>query len=52
VTPALTGPLLRGLQKKAQREFYLRPRQIAANLRRLRLRNLSAAIKIALRGFF
>lgn len=52
VTPGLTGAQLRRLQKKAQREFYLRFGQVARHLRRVRAHNLAAVIKLALRGFF
>lgn len=52
VTPSLSAAQLKSLQKRAQREFYLRPAQIARNVRRLRLRNLPAALNIILKGFF
>lgn len=52
VTPELTANDLRTLQKKALRSFYLRPRQILLQLRRIRLSNLLKTIKIAIKGFF
>ena len=40
------------LQKRAQREFYLRPSQIMKHLRRLRPDNIATAIRIVREGFF
>jgi radical SAM superfamily enzyme YgiQ (UPF0313 family) len=52
VTPSLSSEEVRDLQKKAQREFYLRPYQIACQIKRLRLHNIGSLIRIALKGFF
>lgn len=52
VTKALTHDKLKKLQKKAQREFYLRPKMIWKNLARVRPGNIFKIIKIVLKGFF
>ncbi|MFH1531491.1 MAG: radical SAM protein [Pseudomonadota bacterium] len=52
VTPTLGWKELQGLQKKALRDFYLRPRQVLRQLKRLRPSNLVQTVKIALKGFF
>ncbi|MBM4370025.1 MAG: B12-binding domain-containing radical SAM protein [Deltaproteobacteria bacterium] len=52
VTPTLDWQELRRLQKKALRDFYLRPRMVLRQLRRLRPSNLVRSAAIALRGFF
>ena len=52
VTPTLEWRELQALQKKALRDFYLRPRQVLRQLRRVRPSNLVQTVKIALMGFF
>ena len=52
VTPTMDWRELQALQKKALRNFYLRPRQILRQLRRLRASNLVQTAKIAVKGFF
>ena len=52
VTPGLTKDQLRKLQKKAQRSFYLRPSIIKRNIKRLNIKNIAAASKILINGFF
>jgi len=52
VTGALTPGRLKSLQKRAQREFYLRPSHILRHLGRLSLRNLPRAAAVAWKGFF
>jgi len=52
VTPTLDWKELQALQKKALRDFYLRPRQVLRQLKRLRPSNLVQTAKIALKGFF
>ena len=52
VTPTMTSKQLRALQKRAQREFYLRPSQIWRQLKRARPNNIIKMARIAWRGFF
>ncbi len=52
VTPTLEWKELQALQKKALRDFYLRPRQVLRQLKRLRPSNLVQTAKIAFKGFF
>jgi len=52
VTPGLSYLEIKGLQKKAQREFYLRPSQIIKHFRRIRINNLFKLINLALKAFF
>lgn len=52
VTPTQTVKQLRRLQKRAQREFYLRPAQVWRQARRVRPNNILQLAKIAWRGFF
>jgi radical SAM superfamily enzyme YgiQ (UPF0313 family) len=52
VTPTLNYEQLRGLQKKALRKFYLRPRQVLRQIRRIRKDNFWQSVKIAIKGFF
>lgn len=52
VTSDLTHKKLKKLQKKAQREFYLRPKMIMHNLKRVRPGNIFKIIKIFLKAFF
>jgi len=52
VTPTLTAAQLKQLQKRAQREFYLRPQQIVKQLKRIRPGNMLKVIRIAAKGFF
>jgi len=52
VTPTMDWKELQALQKKALRSFYLRPRQVLRQLRRVRPSNLVQTVKIALKGFF
>ena len=52
VTPTMDWKELQALQKKALRDFYLRPRQVLRQLKRLRPSNLVQTAKIALKGFF
>lgn len=52
VTPELSADALRKLQKKAFRDFYLRPKQFYMQLRRVRLSNLSMAIETFFSSFF
>ena len=52
VTPTQTVGELRALQKRALREFYLRPSQIWKHVRRIRPDNFLTIARIALRGFF
>jgi anaerobic magnesium-protoporphyrin IX monomethyl ester cyclase len=51
VTPGLTARQLVRLQKKAQREFYLRPSQILKHIERLRPGNLLESVKVSLDAF-
>ncbi|MHB9154082.1 MAG: B12-binding domain-containing radical SAM protein [Endomicrobiales bacterium] len=51
-TPGLTADQLIRLQKKAQRDFYLRPSMIRKNLRRITLRNIPQVLKILAKGFY
>jgi radical SAM superfamily enzyme YgiQ (UPF0313 family) len=52
VTPTVSAKQLKQLQKRAQREFYLRPRQIIQQMKRVRAANIGQIIRIALKGFF
>lgn len=52
VPDTLSERQLRGLQKKALRDFYLRPTQILKQIKRLNKDNLIQAVKVAYRGFF
>jgi magnesium-protoporphyrin IX monomethyl ester (oxidative) cyclase len=52
VTPGLTVDELRRLQKKAIRDFYLRPSQILRHVRRLRPGNLATAVRIVWKAFW
>lgn len=52
VTPTQTAEQLRALQKRALREFYLRPRPIWRQIKRIRPNNAVKMARIALRGFF
>lgn len=52
VTPGLTHKDLKRLQKKALREFYLRPNQVLRNLKRIRPGNIFKALRIIAKGFF
>lgn len=51
-TPTLTPSELKRLQKRAQREFYLRPRMVLDNLKRVRPSNALQMARIAAAGFF
>ena len=48
----MTYPQLRRLQKRANREFYLRPRQVLKQLKRVRPSNVLRIAKVAFKGFF
>jgi anaerobic magnesium-protoporphyrin IX monomethyl ester cyclase len=48
----LSTKVLRDLQKKALRKFYLRPSQVWRQARRVRLNNVGQMIRVALDGFF
>ncbi|MFA6093130.1 MAG: radical SAM protein [Elusimicrobiota bacterium] len=52
VTPGQTAGGLKELQKRAQREFYLRPAQILKHARRLRPGNIVKALRIARQAFW
>lgn len=52
VTPEKTPGQLRALQKRAQREFYLRPSQILRHLGRIRPSNVLRVLRVAKAGFF
>lgn len=52
VTKELTAAELKQLQKRAVREFYLRPRQIWDQVKRIRVRELPSVIKTAIKTFF
>ncbi|MBZ0272959.1 B12-binding domain-containing radical SAM protein [bacterium] len=52
VTPTQDIEQLRGLQKKALRRFYLRPKQIVKQIKRLRADNILESARIAINGFF
>jgi len=52
VTPSLSVEQLIGLQKRALREFYLRPSQVWRQVKRIRPDNFFKMARIALRGFF
>ncbi|MBF0610131.1 MAG: cobalamin-dependent protein [Magnetococcales bacterium] len=52
VTPSMTGPQLKRLQKRAVREFYFRPRQFWHQAKRLRLSQLPVIIRTFLKTFF
>ncbi|RKX96320.1 MAG: radical SAM protein [Spirochaetes bacterium] len=52
VTPELSPLKIKQLQKRAQREFYLRLPQIIKHIRRIRMNNIIKIVKIAVRGFF
>lgn len=52
ITGTLSLKELRNLQKRALREFYIRPSQIVRNLKRLRPGNIVNSIKIVIKGFF
>lgn len=51
-TSTQTAEGLRRMQKRALRRFYLRPRQIVRQLRRVRPDNVFKMADVALRGFF
>ncbi len=51
-TPTQTAEELRRLQKRALRRFYLRPRQILRQVRRVRPSNVRKMADVALSGFF
>lgn len=51
VTDTLTMEQLRALQKMALRRFYLRPRQIWDQLKRVRPSNIGSLVRIAWSGF-
>lgn len=50
VPPSMTTKTLRALQKKALRDFYLRPRMVWDQARRLRLGSLRALLRAAWKG--
>ena len=52
VTPEQTADGLKELQRRAQREFYLRPAQILRHIGRVRPGNFLKVLRIAWRGFF
>lgn len=52
VTPSQTPKQLRKLQKRALREFYLRPHQIWRQAKRIRPKNVTKLVRLALRGMF
>lgn len=51
VTPEQTPDGLKALQRRAQREFYLRPSIVLKHLKRVRPSNLLSVLKIARKGF-
>ena len=51
-TPTQTPESLRRLQKTALRRFYLRPKQLLRQARRLRLHNVRKMADVAISGFF
>lgn len=51
VTPGLTPKQLTALQKRAQREFYLRPSQILKHLERVKAENVFQMIRLSLDAF-
>ena len=52
ITDAFDADSLRKLQKKALRDFYLRPAHILRHLRRINPGNFAEAFRIAVKGFF
>ena len=52
ITNTLSLKELKSLQKRALREFYIRPSQIIKNFKRLKPGNIVRSVKIAARGFF
>ncbi len=52
ITPEHTKDGLMALQKRALREFYLRPSQVWRQLKRVRPNNLLTMARVALKGFF
>lgn len=50
--PGITPGMLVRMQKKAFRDFYLRPAQLLRHLRRLRRGNIIDALKIVAKGMF
>jgi magnesium-protoporphyrin IX monomethyl ester (oxidative) cyclase len=52
VTPALNPRILKRLQKKALRDFYLRPRQFFLQLKRLRVFNVITTLEAFFKTFF
>ncbi|MBU1862070.1 MAG: B12-binding domain-containing radical SAM protein [Candidatus Omnitrophica bacterium] len=51
VTPELSCSQIKQLQKRAQREFYLRPSQIMRHLCRIKINNFFKILKIVIKGF-
>ncbi len=51
VTPSMTNAQLKRLQKRAQREFYVRPKMIAEHVKRIRPNNVVRMLKIAAAAF-
>ncbi len=52
ITPGLSYPQIKKLQKTAFREFYLRKEQILKQAPRVRLNNLFELVRLAIRAFF
>lgn len=52
VTPGLTGPQLKRLQKLAVRQFYFRPRQLLDQVKRIRLSQIPVIVRTFLKTFF
>lgn len=52
VTPGLTATTLKKLQKKALRDFYFRPKQLFAQLKRVHPSSLFSSIQTFLKTFF
>jgi len=51
-TPTQSAESLRRLQKRALRRFYLRPKQVLRQVRRIRPHNVRKMADVALQGFF
>ncbi len=52
VTGNMTAGVLKKMQKRAQREFYLRPSQIVKQIKRINKDNFWQVVRIAIKGFF
>ena len=52
VTPDLTADQLKGLQKKAVRQFYLRPKQFLDQFKRVKVSELPTIVRAFVKTFF